>query len=261
MKPKRYPSDLTRTQWKRLKRLLPPAKPGGRPRSVKLREVLDGIFSILRGGCAWRMMPTDLPPWSTCYDYFRKWRNDGTWAKINDALRTQVRRRAGREESPGMGIIDSQSVKTTERGGPHGKDPFKKVNGRKRHLVVDTLGMVVAAAVHSAGIQDRDGAKLVLKKMVGRFPRLKKILTDGIYNGGIAEWAKEVGGWILEQVVRPGDQKGFEVLQWRWIVERTFAWLGRYRRFSKDYEGSEESSESWIYVAMTHFMLRRLDPA
>ena len=261
MKPKSYPSDLTRTQWKRLKRLLPPAKPGGRPRSVKLRDVLNGIFYILRGGCAWRMMPTDLPPWSTCYDYFRKWRDAGTWAKINDALRTQVRHRAGRKKSPSMGIIDSQSVKTTERGGPHGKDPFKKVNGRKRHLVVDTLGMVVAAAVHSAGIQDRDGAKLVLGKMVGRFPRLEKILTDGIYNGGIAEWARAVGGWLLEMVVRPEGETEFKVLKWRWIVERTFAWLGRYRRLSKDYEGSEESSESWIYVAMTHFMLRRLDPA
>src|SRR6476661_5573874 len=150
-KPKRYPSDLTRTQWKRLKRMLPEAKPGGRPRSVNLREVLNGIFYIVRGGCAWRMMPTDLPPWSTCYDYFRKWRNDGTWARINDALRTQIRHGAGRKKSPSM-------------------------------------GMVVAAAVHSAGIQDRDGAKLVLSKMVGRFPRLEKILTDGIYNGGIAEW-------------------------------------------------------------------------
>jgi putative transposase len=261
MKPKPYPSDLTRTQWKRLKRLLPAAKPGGRPRSVKLRDVLNGIFYILRGGCAWRMMPHDFPPWSTCYDYFYKWRKDGTWARINDALRERVRRGAGRKKSPSMGIIDSQSVKTTEQGGPHGKDAFKKVNGRKRHLVVDTLGMVVAAVVHSAGIQDRDGAKLVLKKMVGRFPRLKKILTDGIYNGGIAEWAKEVGGWILEMVVRAEGETEFKVLKWRWIVERTFAWLGRYRRFSKDYEGSEESSESWIYVAMTHLMLRRLDPA
>jgi putative transposase len=266
MQPKAYPSDLTRTQWKRLKRLLPAAKPGGRPRSVNLRNVLNGIFYILRGGCAWRMMPHDFPPWSTCYDYFRKWRNNGTWAKINDALRTRVRRRAGREKSPSMGIIDSQSVKTTERGGPHGKDAFKKVNGRKRHLVVDTLGLVVAAVVHSAGIQDRDGAKLVLRKLAGRFPRLKKILADGIYNGDIAGWAKEVGGWILELVVRDPaepeeEKKKFKVLKWRWIVERTFAWLGRYRRMSKDYEGSEESSESWIYLAMIHLMLRRLDPA
>jgi putative transposase len=264
MKPKRYPSDLTQTQWDRLKRLLPPAKPGGRPREVNLREVLNGIFYIARGGCSWRMMPTDLPPWSTCYDYFRKWRNDGIWQEINDTLRTQIRHKNKRKTSPSLAIIDTQSVKTTEQGGPRGKDAFKKVSGRKRHLVVDTLGLVVAAVVHSAGIQDRDGAKLVLKKMVGRFPRLKKILADGIYNGGIAEWAQEVGGWILELVVRPpakeGEKKKFEVLPWRWIVERTFAWLGRYRRLSKDYEGTEGSSESWIYVAMTHLMLRRLDP-
>src|SRR6516165_7914423 len=211
----RYPSDLTRTQWKRLKRLLPPAKPGGRPRGVDLREVLNGIFYIARGGCAWRMMPTDFPPWSTCYDYFRKWRLDGTWSKVNDALRTQVRHRDHRKKSPRLGIVDRQSVKTTEQGGPHGKDAFKKVNGRKRHLVVDTLGMVVAAVVHSAGIQDRDGAKLVLEKLKGRFPRLKKILADGIDNGGIAEWAKEIGGWILELVVRPepkeGEPKKFKV--------------------------------------------------
>jgi putative transposase len=267
-KPKRYPSDLTRTQWKRLKRLLPPAKPGGRPREVDLRQVLNGIFYIARGGCAWRMMPTDLPPWSTCYDYFRQWRDDGTWSRINDALRTQVRRRNERKQSPSLGIIDSQSVKTTEQGGPRGKDAHKKVNGRKRHLVVDTLGMVVAAVVHSAGIQDRDGAKLVLKKLLGKFPRLKKVLADGIYNGGIADWAKQLGGWILELVVRaeepeeaghPKGRKPFKVLKWRWIVERTFAWLGRYRRLSKDYEGTQESSESWIYIAMTHLMLRRLE--
>jgi putative transposase len=263
---KRYPSDLTRNQWKRLKRLLPPAKPGGRPRKVKLREILNGIFYIARGGCAWRMMPKDLPPWSTCYDSFRKWRNDGTWAKVNDALRTQVRHRAKKKQSPSLGIIDTQSVKTTEQGGPRGKDPHKTVNGRKRHLVVDTLGLVVAAVVHSAGIQDRDGAQFVRKKMVGRFPRLKKILADGIDNGDIADWAKQIGGWILELVVRPADEpeeekKKFKVLKWRWIVERTFAWLGRYRRLSKDYEGSTESSESWIYIAMTHLMLRRLEIA
>ena len=260
-KSKRYPSDLTRTQWKRLKRLLPAAKPGGRPRSVDLREVLNGIFYITRGGCAWRMMPTDLPPWSTCYDYFYKWRNDGTWAKVNDALRTQVRHKDGRPKSPSLGIIDSQSVKTTERGGPHGKDAHKKVNGRKRHLVVDTLGMVVAAVVHSAGIQDRDGAKPVLKKLVGRFPRLeedpgRRDLQRG--DRGVGPGAR---GLDLELVVRPEGETKFKVLKWRWIVERTFAWLGRYRRLSKDYEGSEASSESWIYLAMTHLMLRRLDPA
>src|SRR5512135_3506232 len=220
--PKRYPSDLTHTQWKRLKRLLPPAKPGGRPRSVKLREVLNGILYIARGGCSWRMMPKDLPPWSTCYDYFRKWRDDGTWSNLNDALRTQVRHRDERQKSPSMALIDSQSVKTTEQGGPRGKDAPKKVDGRKRHLVVDTLGMVVAAVVHSAGIQDRDGAKPVLQELVGRSPRLTKILADGIYNGGIAEWAKELGGWIFELVIRPEGEKKFEVLKWRWSVERTF---------------------------------------
>src|SRR5262249_42390066 len=211
MKRKAYPSDLTRTQWKRLKRLLPPAKPGGRPRSVRLREVLNGIFYITRGGCAWRMMPTDLPPWSTCYDYFYKWRNDGTWARINDALRTQVRHRDGRPKSPSMAIIDTQSVKTTEQGGPRGKDPHKMVTGRKRHLLVDTLGMILAIVVHSAGIQDRDGAKAVFARIEGCFPRLRKILTDGIYNGGSAELAAQLRGWGLGSVPRTEPGGGVPV--------------------------------------------------
>src|SRR3954464_9332524 len=262
MKRKHYPSDLTDAQWNRLKRLLPPAKPGGRPRSVDLRQVLNGILYIVRGGCAWRMMPHDLPPWSTCYDYFRKWRNDGLWRRINDTLRDQVRRKAGRKKSPSMGIIDSQSVKTTEQGGPRGKDAHKMVNGRKRHLVVDTLGLVMAAVVHAADIQDRDGARLVLAAIKGRFPRLRKILADAIYNGGIAEWAKQCGGWVLEVVAKPERKKGepFKVMKWRWIVERTFAWLGRSRRLSKDYERQPESSEAMIHISMIQLMLRRLEP-
>ena len=164
------------------------------------------------------------------------------------------------EEEPPRAILDTQSVQTTEQGGPRGKDPHQRVNGRKRHLVVATRGLVVAAVVHAADLQDRDGAKLVLAKRGGRFPRLKKVLADGISHGGMAEWAREVGGWIRELVVRPEGQKKFKVLPWRWIVERTFAWLGRYRRLSKDSERCPESSESWIYIAMIHLMLRRLEP-
>jgi putative transposase len=260
--PQRYPSDLTRTQWKKLKRLLPPARPGGRPRSVDLREVLNGILYIVRGGCAWRMMPTDLPPWSTCYDYFYKWRNDGTWQRVHDTLRDRVRRKSGRKTSPSMAIIDSQSVQTTEQGGPRGKDAHKMVDGRERHILVDTLGLILSVVVHAADIQDRDGARPVLEKIKGCFSRLRKILTDGIYNGGIAEWAEQFGGWVMEIVPKPERKKGepFKVMKWRWIVERTFAWLGRCRRLSKDYERQPESSEAMIYIAMTHLMLRRLEP-
>jgi putative transposase len=262
MKLNTYPSDLTPSQWDRLKDLLPPAKPGGRPRSVDLREVTNGILYIVRGGCAWRMMPHDLPPWSTCYDYFRKWRNDGLWQRINDTLRDRLRRRSRRKTSPSMAIIDSQSAKTTEQGGPRGKDVHKKISGRKRHLIVDTLGLILAVVVHAADIQDRDGARLVLARIRDRFPRLRKILADAIYNGGIVEWAKQFGGWVLEVVPKPEKEKGepFRVVKWRWIVERTFAWLGRYRRLSKDYERQPGSSEAVIHIAMIHLMLRRLEP-
>jgi putative transposase len=254
MKRKRYPTDLTDTQWKRLRPLLPPAKPGGRPRSVKLREVLNGILYIVRGGCAWRMMPHDLPPWSTCYDYFRKWRNDGTWERLNDRLRTQVRHQTGKQKSPSAAILDSQSVKTTE-GGVRGHDVHKNVTGRKRHILVDTLGLLLAVVVTAASVQDPKGGQLVLAKVGLRFPRLRLIWADGIYRS-IIGWVRWTCLAVLELVQRTSPK--FQKLPHRWIVERTFAWLGRYRRLSKDYERQCETSEAVISVAMIHLMLRRL---
>jgi putative transposase len=253
----KYPTDLTDAQWERIRPLLPKAKPGGRPRSVDLREVLNGIFYIVRGGIPWRMLPHDLPPWGTVHYFYWKWRRDGTWEAIQDALRTKVRHSDGRPKSPSAAIIDSQTVKTTEAGGPRGYDAGKKVNGRKRHIVVDTLGMLLAVVVHSAGIQDRDGAMLVLARLRGRFPRLKLIWADAAYAAVVA-WTQAVCGWVLELVRKPEGVRTFQVLPRRWVVERTFGWLNRCRRLSKDYERVTESSEAMIHLAMIHLMLKRL---
>jgi putative transposase len=223
-----------------------------------LREILNAIFYIVRSGCTWRMLPHDLPPWKTVYHYFRLWRKDGTWERINSALRVEVRVAAGREPEPSAAVIDSQSVKTTETPGVRGYDAGKKVNGRKRHLLVDTLGLVLMVVVHAANIQDRDGARLLLEKARGRFPRLRLIWADGGYTGKLVDWVKTLCLWVLEIVKRSDDVKGFQVLPHRWVVERTFGWLGRYRRLSKDYEGLPESSEAMIYIAMIHLMVRRL---
>jgi putative transposase len=253
-----YPTDLSDVEWQRIEPYLPAPKFRGRPREHSLREILNAIFYIVRSGCTWRMLPHDLPPWKTVYHYFRLWRKDGTWERINSALRVEVRVAAGREPEPSAAVMDSQTVKTTETPGVRGYDAGKKVNGRKRHLLVDTLGLVLMVIVHAANIQDRDGAKLLLERVQGRFPRLRLIWADGGYAGKLIDWVKTVFRWVLEIVKRSDDVKGFQVLPHRWVVERTFGWLGRYRRLSKDYEGLPESSEAMIYIAMIHLMVRRL---
>lgn len=258
--PKRepYPSDLSDAEWEIIEPLLPRPKRKGRPRVHPLRELLNAIFYIVRSGCVWRMLPHDFPPWKTVYHYFRIWRKDGTWEQINAALRGEVRVAAGRDPEPSAGILDSQSVKTTETPGPRGYDAGKKVNGRKRHILVDTLGLLLMVVVHVASLQDRDGAKLVLEKIRGRFPRLQLIWADGAYAGKLVDWVKRVCHLVLEIVKRPAGVKGFQVLPRRWVAERTLGWLGRYRRLSKDYEALPESSEAMIYIAMIHLMVRRL---
>ena len=253
-----YPSDLTDAEWQWMKDLIPGETGGGRHRDTDMRQVVNGILYLLRSGCSWRMLPKDFPPYTTVHEYYRRWRKDGTVIRIHDALRRQVRAEAGRDPEPSAGVIDSQSAKTTEVGGEHGYDAGKKINGRKRHLLVDTMGLVLMVVVHTANIQDRDGARLLLAKAKGLFPRLQRIWADGGYAGKLIGWLQETCGWVLEIIKRNDTVKGFKLLPRRWVVERTFGWLGRYRRLSKDYERLPGSSEAMVYWAMTRLMVRRL---
>jgi putative transposase len=250
-----YPTDLKYTEWQQIEQYFPTHRRGRPPKWARWR-VVNAILYVVRTGCQWRMLPKEYPPWQTVYGYFRRWTREGLWARLNAALVRLARTRAGREPEPSAAVLDSQSVKTSEGGEARGVDVYKQTNGRKRHILVDTLGLLLMVVVHSASVQDAVGGQWVLqawfdrvkKSVHNRWCRLKHIWVDGAYVGLIAT-ARRQFGWRLEVVSRPAGAKGFRVLPHRWVVERTFGWLGRYRRLARDYEHTTVSSEAMTYLA------------